>query len=218
MADRGRKRKNVVIDAHLQAGLSAALLGWMYLYVVVFALVVNASPLWTVFTAGESDPDYFDALQRLQWFARSTLVPLAFVFVCAAVHGLLFAHRIAGPIYRIKAVLRDVAARKFQASPVTLRPKDCFKDVATELTTAVEALREDAARSRRMNQETLDCVRGLVDAVEGDRLGKQELLALARTATETAERFDRHLAQALETSVPPGAAAPVQPAAEPAAA
>jgi len=209
MAEVKYKRKQILVDPGFQVGLSVNMLAWLYFYILMFALVVNAPWIWSIFTAGAQDPKYQDAVQRLQWFTRFAVLPLALMFVCVAAHGVVFAHRIAGPVFRIKAVLREVARRQYTSIPVRLRPKDYFKDVAAELTTVVESLRDDADRVRRMNQETLEGARSLAAAIEEGRVGKPELLAMAQATLDRAARFDRHFEEALSpTAAPDAAAAP----------
>ena len=198
-------RREILIDSHLQLGLAMNMIGWLYFYVVAFAIVVNSPSIWAVMTAPETDTAYYDAVQRMQWFTQFTVIPLALTFVCVAAHSLVLTHRIAGPIYRIRTVLRGMAERKYPKNPVTLRDKDYFKDVALELTAVIETLREDAARERRMNQETLQGAQELLAAIDGASKGKGELLALAHLTLDRAERLDRHLS-CLE---PDGGAAPL---------
>jgi hypothetical protein len=200
------KRRKVLVDVDLQVGMSLNMLGWLYFYVVMFAVVVNAKGLWAIFVGGDADPEYFDAVERLQWFTRFTVVPLVCMFICVAAHGVVFAHRVAGPIQRIKSTLRDVAARRYPAKPVTLRPTDYMKDVAVELTTVIAALRDDAERTRRINQDTVGAARELLVAIDEGRLGKPELLALAQAARDGAERCDRHLAEATSEAAAPAQA------------
>jgi hypothetical protein len=97
---------------------------------------------------------------------------------------------------------------------VRLRPKDFFKDVAAEMSTMIDALREDAARGRRMNQETIAAAREMLDAASAGRLSGPEMAALAQATLDRAERFDRHLAAVLDppAGAAPQAAAPASPA------
>ena len=152
------KRRKILVDLDLQVGLSLNMLGWLYFYVVMFAVVVNARGLWAIFIGGDADPEYFDAVQRLQWFTKFTVVPLLCMFLCVAVHGVVFAHRVAGPVQRIKSTLRDIAARRYPSKPVTLRPSDYLHDVAVELTTLVDSIRDDASRVRRLNRRICSTV------------------------------------------------------------
>ena len=227
MASEGRKRRQILVDADLQVGLSMHILGWLYFYVVLFALAANAPSLWAVATAPASDPGYAEAVEHLRWFTQYTVLPLALTFVCVAVHGVFFTHRVAGPIFRIKSVLRGMAQRRYPAGGVKLREKDFFKDVAAEMDVVLESVREDAARLRRMNQETLASAREVVAALERTEPVPHEALTLSHLMLDRAERLDRHLSAAEpETKAPrvplpeaeisgclPAAASPAAPAA-----
>jgi len=203
MPSEGRKRRQILVDADLQVGLSMHILGWLYFYVVVFAVLANVRSLWTVVAGSAEDPGYAEAVRHLQWFTQFTVLPLALTFVCVAVHGVVFTHRIAGPIYRIKTTLRAMAQRKYPAGGVKLRDKDYFKDVATELDLVIESAREDAARQRRMNQEALTSAREVVAMLERCDPPNPEALAVACVLLERTERLDKHLSAAEpETKTP----------------
>ena len=210
------KRRQILVDRQLQFGLSMHLIGWLYFYVVAFAMIVNLPAIWAVVTEPETESAFDTAVQHMQWFTQYTIVPLALTFVCVAAHAIVATHRIAGPIVRVKAVLREMSERRFPAAPVKLRDKDYFKDVAIEVDNLSAALRENAARERRMNQETAAGARDLLAAIEQGELTKNELLALAHEALDRAERLDRHLAAAEPDADPACVALPV--AAQPAAA
>ena len=226
MAGPQRRRRQILIDRQLQLGLSVHFVGWLYFYVVAFAVLANAESIWALFTQPDSEGAHLDAVEHLQWFTKLTILPLTLTFACVAVHGVLITHRIAGPIYRIKAVIRDLAQRRLPSRAVELRKGDCFRDVAEELTKLVDSTRDDHARRRRMNGETVAALRELVAALESGPRSAAETLAMANQALDRAEFLDRHLAAALvpETAgeaVPaadaaPPADAPAAPPAEPA--
>jgi hypothetical protein len=199
MAEKKYKRRQILIDRQLQLGLSMHFVGWLYFYVVAFAVLANAESIWALFTQPDSESAYLDAVDHLQWFTKLTVLPLTLTFACVAVHGVLITHRVAGPIYRIKAVIRDLAQRRLPSRPVELRKGDCFRDVAEELTKLVEATRDDHARRQRMNAETVAALRELVAALESGPRPATETLAMANQALDRAEFLDRHLAAALVT-------------------
>jgi methyl-accepting chemotaxis protein len=205
MAEPNRKRRQILVDSELQFGMSLHLIGWLYFYVIAFALLANAPAIFDFLSGSESDIGYAAAVERMRWFAQSTMLPLAMTFVCVAAHCMVFTHRVAGPAFRIRTVLSELAARRLPQRPVTLRDNDYFKDICTELNKVIDAQREDAARQRRMNAEISSGIRDLAAAIDEGRLGKDELLALAKAATESAERVDRHLA-AVEPQAAPAAA------------
>jgi hypothetical protein len=215
MAAPERRRRQILIDRQLQLGLSMHFIGWLYFYVVAFSVLANAESIWALFTQPDSEGAYLDAIDHLQWFTKLTVLPLTLTFACVAVHGVLITHRIAGPIYRIKAVIRDLAQRKLPMRPVELRKGDAFRDVADELTKLVEAMRDDHARRQRMNAETVTVLRELVAGLESGPRPQAETLAMANQALDRAEFLDRHLAAALVT-VADDAAAPAADATPPA--
>jgi hypothetical protein len=235
MAAPERRRRQILIDRQLQLGLSVHFVAWLYFYVVAFAVLANAESIWALFTQPDSEGAHLEAVEHLQWFTKLTILPLTLTFACVAVHGVMITHRIAGPIYRIKAVIRDLAQRRLPSGPVTLRKGDCFRDVAEELTKLTDSTRDDHARRRRMNGETVAALRELVDSLESGPRPAAETLAMANQALDRAEFLDRHLSAALEpvaddaaapaadatppagtAATPPAAAAPVADAAPPA--
>src|SRR5688500_18496196 len=113
MAGDGYKRRQILVDPDLQVGLSINILGWRYFYVVAVAHPATAPSIYTVLSGESAHATYFEAVQRLQWCTQFTVLPRAVTFVCVAVHCVVFTHRVAGPIYRIKATLRDMAQRKY---------------------------------------------------------------------------------------------------------
>ncbi len=67
-----------------------------------------------------------------------------FVTVLIAIMaGVFFLHRVAGPIYRIRVTLRQLADSKVPARNVKLRHGDFFQEVAVELNHVIENMRKD---------------------------------------------------------------------------
>lgn len=57
-----------------------------------------------------------------------------------AVLGLLFSHRVAGPLYHFKRIFKEVKKGNLDAR-IHLRPKDEFKDVAAEFNEMMDAIK-----------------------------------------------------------------------------
>ena len=124
-------------------------------------------------------------------FSRFVLVPLVVTFLAMAFHAVLLTHRIAGPMYRVKAVLQQMARREFPEG-VKFRTKDFLHDVAAEMTVTTQALREDQERVARMNGETAEAAERLVEAAEAGA-DRASIAAIAREVLEAAERLGRHV-------------------------
>lgn len=191
------KRRRFLVDPELQIGLSAEMVGWIYVYFLVIAVVANAGHLVTLASADPDAAAYLAALDEIRAFARHVVLPMGVTFVAMAVHGVFLTHRIAGPIVRLQRAVRDLGSRRLPG-PVVLRRKDHFKGLAEELNVAVGVLREDAARRRKMSDEVVRAATRLVAAVEsaGDAPGgaRTNLLASAHAVLDSAETLARQLA------------------------
>jgi len=187
------RRRQKIVDAKFQLGLGLHLVGWIYLYVVVFAVAANLQALSALVFSDMADPEYVEAVHALRGFARFVVVTLALTFVFMALHAVIVTHRIAGPVYRAKMVLREMARRRFPAK-VKFRDKDYLEDLAEEMTNTVVALREDQGRMRRMNAETAESARRLLAAAEAGAAAS-ELETLAHAVLDASDQLDRHLAE-----------------------
>jgi len=61
--------------------------------------------------------------------------------IVTAVTGIMFLHKIAGPMHRIRTVLRSMADGNLPKNPVKLREGDFFVDVVDELNRLIERIR-----------------------------------------------------------------------------
>jgi len=190
-ADR-KQRRQIIVDAEMQVGISMHLVVFLYVYFLMFAIAVNAPAFWNVIAGDGASPEYAEGVARLRGFVRFTGIPLALTFLCMAVHGVYFTHRIAGPVFRFKETLR-AWARRAPPRAVKLREKDYMKDLADEFSKTLEVVREDEARKRRMNADTVRAARDLLEATESGDASPEDLLAHAHTILDTAERLERHL-------------------------
>ncbi len=191
MSKTAHRRRQKLVDPKLQLGLGLHLVSWLYFYIVLFALGSNAAAMSDLVFAKIGDPAYAEAVSQLRAFGSFVVVPLTLTFVAMAVHGVFLTHRLAGPVYRVKAVLAQIAQRRFPER-VTFREGDYMLDVAEAMTVTVQALREDQVRVTRMNQMTLESARAVIAAVERSA-PTAELLTLSHAALDAAERLDRHV-------------------------
>ena len=196
MGQQRYRRSQKIVDAKFQLELGLHLIGWLYLYVVVVAVAVNLPALKALAFSDASEAQYIEAIQAVRNFSRFVLVPLVITFIAMAIHAILLTHRIAGPMYRVKAVLKDMAQRRFPES-VTFRTKDFLHDVAEEMTVTSQALREDQARMLRMNDETMDAARRLAEMARTG-VDREQLVTIADEVVATAEQLQRHVAAAAQ--------------------
>ena len=213
MTDPKKMRRRYLIDASLQLGLGARVLLWTGLYVVGFLALTMIPVLWEgVF--GVDELEVLEAfLARLEGFTEFNFLALALVLTVATMHVIQFTHRLAGPMFRIKRTLRDIASGIYRPE-VRLRDHDFFHDVAADLTLALRSLRAQTERCREANDATQDAARRLMTAASDMDVDPERLVMLAHEVLASAENVGRQLPHLPE--VDSGApAAPPESSSEP---
>jgi HAMP domain-containing protein len=84
---------------------------------------------------------YVDTLTQWDKTRRNIFVVLLFVLVFVGLLSLVYSHRIAGPLYRIKRCVEMLAEGK-NMSPIRLRKHDEFKELAASLDRLRATLKE----------------------------------------------------------------------------
>lgn len=181
------RRRQFLVDPEVQIGVSTHLIGWIYVYFLLFAVVANSSALFQMMAAETRGAAWEAAFDQIRAFARFVVVPMGLTFVAMAIHAVFLTHRLAGPIVRYKKALRDIAAHRLP-SPITVREKDYFRDLADEMNAAVSALREDAARRRKVVETHHADVKALVESLERHPDDIHGALTRAYAALDGAER------------------------------
>ena len=141
MAKTLNRREIVVVNPRLQ---------YKYLVLPLLIALTTAVSLLVLFIiqAGvfrgfaEGDPDLAAAVSRVQLY--STIIAAAVLIahvVLVLLLGLVVSHKVAGPIFRIKKSLEDVAGGNLNVR-IHLRPGDQLTDVADAFNHMMNALSE----------------------------------------------------------------------------
>jgi len=214
------KRRKVLLDPGLQLGLTVRLVALLYVYFLGCAVACNVPAILRIALGDGSAAAQTAAADELRAFASSTVLPLALTFVALAIHGVFLTHRVAGPVYRMKRFLAEIAARRLPP-PIRLRKKDALKDLADDLNAAVAVLREDAARRRVLVDSVLQASHRLARSLEAPDADPREALAQAHAVLDTVEVLSAHVDGSVSSAPAPAVPLldPEQPAdAEPAVA
>ena len=132
MPDKEDRRRSRIVDRPFQFGLA-----WRFLLVMAalfFAgiLLVFAPSIYVLATTKDLESLEPAAMEFLLLHKR--IWPAAILsFAGLFVYTLVFSHRIAGPVYRINSVLRQMLRGEFPEK-VVFRGKDCFGETAELLT------------------------------------------------------------------------------------
>jgi HAMP domain-containing protein len=151
---RGGKRhvRNFLIDKPLQLRLAS------YFVAAAAGLCIGLGGLLyqayreTSRVIALGDPDTGDTIAQAlaredRWRIVAVAAALAVVLVCLLAAAVVITHRIAGPAFVIGRTCREVGGGKL-ARPRPLRHKDLLVDLADDVATMVDALRDREERER----------------------------------------------------------------------
>ena len=135
------KRRRILIGA-FQYRLLMANLAYFGTIVLVFAVVVFLPLVLQIRSSSTFSPVKAEGLADEFLFFHARLWPALFiVLVLLAFHSVLISHRIAGPLYRFRSVLRAVAEGDLTVR-VRIRPTDYLTEEADLLNEMIGALRQ----------------------------------------------------------------------------
>lgn len=122
------RRRRRLIDRSFQFGLAWRMMITYFLFFVGGLFLVFGPSMYRLAT-GSNLNELEPASREFLILHRRVWPAVLFIFGGVFVYTLLFSHRIAGPIYRINAVLRKMLEGK-HTGKVTLREGDFFHDTA----------------------------------------------------------------------------------------
>ena len=208
----GGRRKQVLLNRKLQLGMSLHITGFLYMYLVLFALLANFSALKTVVFGG-SEAEYVQAVTRLDIFVEVFVFPLVATFVCMCLHAVIFTHRIAGPVHRFKELLDRVRGGDL-ATDVHLRKNDYFQDLCDDLNGMIEQLRGDLITFRKASQELAEEGEALAASGDLPEESQNKLLGITNASTRLRQLVDGYRLRPDEDGVAPVEASERQRVAE----
>lgn len=182
MAMQKERRHSVIASGRTQVRLTMQFVAYVYCYLVVFSLLANLSAIGEVVSPSGDEATYVAAVDRLNVFVEVFVLPLAITFVIMSLHGVLISQRLAGPVYRIKEVLKGVAHRDL-ARDVRIRDVDFFHDLCEEMNQMIGRVREDLAHLRTFSDEVAEHGEALAAAGELPAGSQRSLIDLTTATT-----------------------------------
>ncbi len=144
-------RKNFLINKQFQFGF--------VIFAVMFMVLISA-------TVGLVIPWLFQAqANKYLLIIAVILITAMFITLCIA-----FTHSIAGPMYKMSKVMREVVDGNFPDAPVKLRESDYFKWIAEDLSNLLSMMKKYENDKREISSELKD----LKVKVESNQLSEKE--------------------------------------------
>lgn len=148
MSVRRRKFRNYWLNAEFQGRYITALLASSLVAMLLYGFVFYSHVKENYDTLVKISPMTDDTKVQLYAELNRIIVYLSLssivFFALVAVIGLIYSHRVAGPLFKIKNVCKDVCDGNFSAR-IALRPNDEFRDVAEQLNKMIDVLQSKNA-------------------------------------------------------------------------
>ena len=148
-----RSVQNVLINRPMQREFTLVMLGIMMTAALVVGVVIH----YTLHGMMDGTPSTLSrtALERMVYDANSQLIVVSVLVIFLAViatgfFGVFFLHRVAGPVFRFRQVLRRMGSGEIPAE-IQLRRRDFFKETADELNRVIKLLSEFDEASKELN-------------------------------------------------------------------
>ena len=139
-----RSAQNILINRPMQREFTLVMLGIMMTAAFAVGIFINL----TLGSLAENAPTTISrtTFERIIFDANSQLVVISILIIFLAViatgfFGVFFLHRVAGPVYRFRQVLKRMGSGEIPSN-VYLRRRDFFKETAEELNRVIHLLKE----------------------------------------------------------------------------
>jgi len=150
------RRKNYLVNKPLQFIYSGITVYLLLIGVIVVGLTTYYVTLSTMLTQIEAENHLFNAYSIISninaVLGKRLGILMLIVVVFSFLLGVYFLHRIAGPIYRIEKVLREISAGR-EINTVVLRKHDFFKSLAEALNEVIKHQKEKDIKVKTLLQE-----------------------------------------------------------------
>jgi methyl-accepting chemotaxis protein len=151
-ASNRRSVRNVLINRALQREFTVAMIAIMMSAGSIVGVMIH----FTLAGITEGSPSTISrlALERMLLDVNSqlilgTILVIFITVILTGLFGIFFLHRVAGPVYRFRQVLKQIAAGQMPRQ-VKLRDKDFFKETAAELNHVIDVLKRHDEASKRI--------------------------------------------------------------------
>lgn len=188
------KRRQYYIDKKLQTKYALLTILLLMIYTLLFAII-----LFTPYILGLSSNNTIEeqtrAARTLLNLHASVWPALGVVIVFLSGISVFITHKIAGPVYRFKKVLSEVADGNLDIA-IKLRKRDDLQDLAEDMNGIIGELR-NFVQVLQENHETMStCIDELEDKINSNQIssetGNELINKLSASKQKTAEAMQKY--------------------------
>jgi len=164
---RSNQRKTVLIDRDFQLRFILRLGGALCFYLLLFLVISVVAPVVFTFLGDPPEWALMETAFRVEVLLRLMLAPLVCTFLCLFAHGVMETFRIAGPNYRYKVVMRDMARLRVPRGVAT-RKGDLLQDTTDEFDRGLVAIHDQIASAREEMRLAVEKTHAALGSTRGE--------------------------------------------------
>lgn len=174
----------------LQHGMALGIIGYVYFYLVLFALLANLHALKAVIFGSGSEAEYVAAVSRLQIFLETFVLPLVFTFLCMCFHALFFSRRFAAPIDEVRESISRIRRGDLGPRDSGGENSSYFQGLYEEMDGMVSRLRGDFRHFRALSRELAEEGQNLAATGNLPDSAREKLVAIANASSRLRQLAD----------------------------
>jgi methyl-accepting chemotaxis protein len=188
------KRRQYLVDKKLQTKYALLTILLLVIYTFLFAVILFTPSILGLST-GETLAEQTEAARTLLNLHASVWPALGIVIVILAGISVFITHKIAGPVYRFKKVLTEVADGNLDIS-IKLRKRDDLQDLAEDMNGVIVELRNFVQTLQEDHETMSSCIDDLEERIKSNQISSEsanELIEKLRTSRQkTAETLKKY--------------------------
>lgn len=188
------KRRQYLVDKKLQLKYVVLTIILLLLYSFLFAAILFIPHILGL-SSGNTLEEQTRAARTLLNLHASVWPALGFVIVILSGISIFITHKVAGPVYRFRKVLAEVADGNLDIS-IQLRKRDDLHDLAEDMNKVIGELR-DFVQTLQEDHETISaCIEELEEKISSNQIssetGNELINKLKASKQKTAETLQKY--------------------------
>lgn len=149
------RRRQYIVDSRLQLGLIGSFFLLLAIFLFVLTLTIFGPPIRELLAGAESSSELLKSSQQLLALDARYWPAIALALVLVTIMAVKVTHRLAGPLYRFKAIFHELGRDEVPAA-FKLRDGDYLMREAELLNAALARLRSRESAMKELRRELKD--------------------------------------------------------------
>lgn len=187
------KRKQYIIDKQMQLKVLVVIAIYMMVAVLLTGFFMFI-PSFIALSGSEITPQQYSAAKEVLVLHKRFWPSVLIVVVLLGGHSIFLFHRLFGPLYRFKSVMREVAEGDLSFN-FKLREKDYLKEEEKTLNNMITGLREKIEKLKADNNSLAEIINQTVTELENTDVPPEKI----RDKVAEIQHLEQKITQGLDT-------------------